>query len=276
MKTSLFAWVVSGLMWINLGCGASVSQQVDHSPQTFILQRDESQHLYLIALQPQGAFKTAEERAELWSALRGDNPDIRPLLGPIEQIPLDYRVEYVFNHGDPANPETEYRRLLAWTKRLTPAAVAKAKSAKTLLLVKGTLKRLPQAQDVRLTMAALVFIAEKYDGVILDLLNRRAHTPSELREALLANDRLETQVRIIGAREGDQRGIRSVGLPKYGYPDLFLATVSPREDAIFLASVVDGLLKISPMPGGIALRPCRTTDYDFGCYEIHRDSYPSR
>lgn len=275
MKMYISVWVASGLIWICLGCGASVSERVDPSPQASIVQSDESQHLYLLALQPKNAFKTAEERAELWSALRGDNPSIRPLLGPIEQIPLHYRVEYIFNHGDPANPETEYRRLMSWTKRLTPAAAAKAESAKTLLLVKGTLKRLPQSQDVRLTLAALVFIAEKYDGVILDLLNRRAHTSIDLRKVLLATPSLGIQVRIIGARQGDRRGIRSVGLPKYGYPDLFLATVRPKQDALFLASVVDGLLKVSPMPDGIAMRPCRASDYDFGCYEIHRNSHRS-
>ena len=79
---------------------------------------------------------------------------------------MDYRIEYVFNHASPSSNETELHRIRPWAKRMSAADQERLNRAQTILLVKGDLKRLPNAQETRLTLAALVFLAERYDGVV--------------------------------------------------------------------------------------------------------------
>ncbi len=232
-----------------------------------------SRHLYLLALAPANAFSSSGERDALWKALQGDEPTIRGLLGPIEAIPMDYRIEYIFNHASPSSKEAELHRIRPWAKRISSADQARLKRAQTILLVKGDLQRLPNAQETRLTLAALVFLAERYDGVVFDLLNREALGAKSLRHRLMNRGGLAPQIRLIGVRVDRRLGIRTVGLPKYGLPDLFLASRQPKQHAKRLSEVVDALLESRALPQGVSLSPCVGTKLDYGCYEV---SVPSR
>ena len=226
-----------------------------------------SRHLYMLALKPKNAFSTSAERDALWKALQGDDPSIRALLGPIEAIPMDYRIEYVFNHATPSSTEAEMPRVQPWAKRLSAVDQVRLAHAQTILLVKGDLVRLPNAQETRLTLAALVFLAERYDGVVFDLLNREALGATALRQRLIKSGTLPPQIRLIGARVDTRPGIRTVGLPKYGLPDLFLASRQPRQHAKRLSEIVDALLESRGLPNGVSLKPCVGTKLDYGCYE---------
>ncbi len=269
---SLFLMLCVGVGCTRLTPSVSSHQPSDDrkpDPRVFKA-RDTSHQLYMLALSPANAFTTQDERNALWAALRGDDPRVVNLLGPIESIPMDYRIEYVFNHTTPDSPEAELEQLKPWMKRLPKDAKARVKTAQTLLLVKGTLDRLPNAQETRLTLAALVFLAEQYNGVVFDLLNRQALTAAEIRTRLSATQGLAPQVRLIGALVDGQKGIRSVGLPKYGLFDVFLASADPRQDSTQLGMVIDALLKGDPLPQTVRLNPCKSTRLDYGCYRVLR------
>ena len=113
-----------------------------------------------------------------------------------------------------------------------------------------------------------VHLAETYDGVILDLLNREALSAQTLRTRLETETALPPQIRIIGGRVDRRAGIRTVGLPKYGFPDLFYQTNHPRRDVTKLSAVVDALLTSTALPAHVRLKQCRTTTFDYGCYEL--------
>ena len=278
MRTAIqTALSVFTLLCVAPGC-TSLNQQVsahqpseDRQPDPNVFKaKDTSQQLYMLALSPANAFTTQDERNALWAALRGDDPTVVKLLGPIDSIPMDYRIEYVFNHTTPDSPEAELEQLTPWMKRLPKDAKARVRTAQTLLLVKGTLDRLPNAQETRLTLAGLVFLAERYNGVVFDLLNRQALTAAEIRTRLSSSQGLAPQVRLIGALVDGHKGIRSVGLPKYGLFDVFLASADPREDSAQLGMVIDTLLKGDPLPSTVDLKPCKSTRLDYGCYRVLR------
>ena len=170
-----------GCASLNPKSSAHLSPVTDRPTTPVVKASNTSHQLYMLALNPADAFTTADERDQLWAALRGDDPGLVDLLGPIESIPMDYRIEYVFNHTTLDSPEAEFEQLKPWMKRLPQDAKERVYTAQTLLLVKGALDRLPNAQETRLTLAALVFLAEKYTGVIFDLLNRQALTAAQRR-----------------------------------------------------------------------------------------------
>jgi hypothetical protein len=228
-----------------------------------------SNHLYMLALGPKGAFSTQSQREALWRALRGEDPRYVNLLGSVDRIPMDYRIEYVFNHTTPGSPDAELDRVQPWLKRLDEADRKRVGNAQTILLVKGSLERLPNAQETRLTLSALAFLSETYNGVVFDLLNRQAISARDIRRKLTDPNGLPPQVRLIGAAVDGQRGIRSVGLPKYGLFDVFLASSRTRQGAKRLGAVVDALLEGKPMPPTIQLKPCGSTKLDYGCYQVH-------
>lgn len=278
MRTALQTVLsVFTLLCVAAGCARLSSQASVYLPPenrqpdpNIFKAKDTSHQLYMLALSPANAFTTKDERNALWAALRGDDPTVVKLLGPIESIPMDYRIEYVFNHTTPDSPEAELEQLTPWMKRLPKDAQARVRTAQTLLLVKGTLDRLPNAQETRLTLAALVFLAERYNGVVFDLLNRQALTAAEIRTRLSASQGLAPQVRLIGALVDGHKGIRSVGLPKYGLFDVFLASADPRQDSTQLGMVIDILLNGEPLPSAVDLKPCKSTRLDYGCYRVFR------
>jgi hypothetical protein len=227
-----------------------------------------SNHLYMLALAPTDAFQTKAEREALWRALRGEAPRYLNLLGPVDDIPMDYRIEYVFNHTTPDSPDAEMENVRPWLKRLSQGDRDRVAKAQTVLLVKGSLQRLRNSQETRLTLAALTFLAETYDGVVFDLLNRQALSAQDLRQKLTDPDGLAPQVRFIGASVDGKRGVRSVGLPKYGLFDVFLASAQPRKAARDLAVVVDALLKGKLLPMSLKLENCVSTKLDYGCYQV--------
>ena len=274
------------LFGLSLGCGAAGMSSVSGHPAPKCESHDgvascpkmavthhfpptmDAKHLYVLALGPKDAFTSSDERAELWRALQGAVPSIAPLLGTLEDIPLDYRIEYVFNHTTPSATNAEMHRLRPWAKTLSSSDRRRLQNARTLLLVKGSLARLPNAQETRLTLAALVYLAEKYDGVIFDLLTREAIGVSDLRSRLTPPARLPPQIRLIGVRNQERTGLRTVGLPKYGFPDLFLKTTTPKKHIRTLSAVANALLVPKPLPPWVRLMPCEGGQFDYGCYEV--------
>ena len=244
------------------------SASVQSHISTLPVRKDTSQHLFLLALQPNQAFTTDAEREALWSALRGEHFETKPLLGRLEQIPMNYRVEYVFNHTTPRNEEAKFHTFKSWLKDMPKRTLKRLESAKTLLLVKGTLPRLAEAQELRLTLAALVFLAERYEGIVFDLLNRKAYDAPSLRWRLENETGLIDQVKFRTASVNQRRGLRTVGLPKYGWPDIFLATTRTREGLDTLRAIVDIFLRSPKDIERSRFKSCGDEVFDYGCVEL--------
>ena len=79
---------------------------------------------------------------------------------------------------------------------------------------------------IRLVALAALYIAEKYDGVIVDLLTRKAWSPESWRRAISASQIKANQTRIVRQRGGKSGGrIRSLGWLKFGLPDVVLRDI---------------------------------------------------
>ena len=113
---------------------------------------------------------------------------------------MDYRIEYVFNHTTPNAQNAELHLIKPWLKRLRQFDRARVSQAKTVLLVKGDLFRLPTSQEVRLTLAGLLFLAETYNGVVVDLLSRKALGTSDLRTLLEAPTSASSADSVLGGK----------------------------------------------------------------------------
>ncbi|MGB0646155.1 MAG: hypothetical protein ACPGQS_03210 [Bradymonadia bacterium] len=272
--------LIAALCLFLAGCGTTAMNASRTDPQGLMRQQalsggpddvprtDRSHHLYVLLLKSQNAFSTDAERERLWAALRGEDARYVELLGNLNDVPMDYRIEYVFNHTTPNAKNAEMHLIKPWLKRLSRTERSRASQAKTVLLVKGNLFRLPNSQDVRLTLAGLLFLAETYDGIIVDLLSRKAMAATELRTLLEAPGRLASQIRFVGGRVDGQLGVRTAGLPKYGFPDVFLPTETPTTAVKRLGLVVDALMTGEALPSGVSPRRCKKSRLDFGCYRI--------
>lgn len=283
LSAACYLLTLTSAACIGLGCSAhqrhSGDKLIERRAESNTVQRDAthpvgarasnvSNHLYMLALAPKNAFRTKGEREALWRALRGEELRYVNLLGRVDDIPMDYRIEYVFNHTTPDSSDAEMENVRPWLKRLSQGDRARVANAQTILLLKGSLQRLRKGQETRLTLAALTFLAETYDGVVFDLLNRQALSAQDLRQKLTDPAGLAPQVRLIGALVDGKSGVRSVGLPKYGLFDVFLAASRPRKAAQDLAVVVDALLQGKRLPISLKLEPCASTKLDYGCYKV--------
>jgi len=134
---------------------------------------------------------------------------------------------------------------------------------------------------VRLVGAVVLRIAEKYNGVIIDLMTDRAFTPSQWRTLISAQHIQRSQLRF-GKRVVSDRTVQlfSRGTPKFGVPDLMVTHIPDgqlKAGSDFFRAVHQALLRgqrvkndtftwgaqmwpVQPCPGRV--QQCITISYD--------------
>ena len=237
---------------------------------------DASQFMFLVALEPPNAFTDESDRKSLWAALRGEAPTYRALLGNVDDVPFDYRVEFSFNHSDPSQPDTQFHQIRRWADRLPQMEQLKVQKAKTLVLIQGALRPLKNDMQVRFALATLLFLCERYNGVAFDLLTRKALSTSMLRTRLTAKLDLFQSIRFGRIKIDGKKGFRSLGLPMFGYPDVFTHSASDAESKRLLIAFLQHLHAHGTRPSWARLQPCDSERLDFGCLHISsRETSPS-
>lgn len=226
--------------------------------------------LYLVLLPAAGAFQGPEAQQAMWRAVRGEDPRFQDIQ---RQVTLagEYPLEITIDYADLPHPQVDMRRVGRLLSELPEATAAQAQRAALAVFIQSRAPVLAGGDHLRLVGSAPLFIAERWGGVVVDLISRRAWTPADLRARLAAPSFGVDQVKLVD--QVDPRGGRWIltrGHAKLGLPDLQARGVpeaAADQARGALLAWQDRLLHGQPAAG---LRPCEAPKgfYDGPCLEI--------
>lgn len=171
--------------------------------------------------------------AAMWQAVGGQGVTGAAVRRQVEWVPGDYRLNIDLDFADLPDPRVSAKAFEALAAQLPPAAAAQARAAKVAVFFRSDAGVLPGDDHIRLAGLAALYAAERWNGVVYDLIARRAWTAAEL-AAELSGPSLhrEKQTRI--QRRNDPRGgtwLLTRGEPKWGLPDLQVRGVAKGDEA---------------------------------------------
>lgn len=287
MRNALLS-VVVGALCLLVACGgtprpATDSQAIadlDRQATLAFAERGPTLHQYVVLTARVTAMQTKAERAAMWATVQGKNPRHAWLAQHVATLPGDYEANLTLDFADLPHPVLPPATLGKLLKGLAPVDREQAQAAKLAVFIRGDLKGLPDARQIRLAGAAALHIAEQYDGIIVDLLARKAWTPIAWAKALRAPRLGMEQVRLVATKRLDGIWLFTRGNPKFGEPDLLMRGVRPADMATAQATfkrVHAALLARGGVQGdsratlaGKTLRPCQVPAgiFDAACVEI--------
>jgi hypothetical protein len=201
--------------------------------------------------------QTKAEIDAMFAAVRGEDPGYVPIARKVTWTPPGYELDVTLDFADLPHGEVSPKiaPIVAGLPEDVRSWIAKAKLA---VFVRSRAGVLPEGNQIRLAGLAALWAAETHDGIILDLMTRRAWTPSAWRHELLGNVLSRKQVRLTSRPDGANHWLLSRGNPKYGAPDLQMRGIpAAKLDAARarFGEVEDVLLQRGGKPGAkIAVR----------------------
>lgn len=239
----------------------------------------ESLQMYLVLTADRAAMQGPTAVDAMWAAVKGQTERYRPIHSRVTGVPGGYELDIELDFADLPHPMLDPAALTGMIAELPPEARAKAEGATLAVSVRSAAPALPGGGQIRLVAAAAVFAAEQHDGVILDLLSRRAWTPDDLFAELAAPTLSGRQIRLVRHVDEGEIELTTRGNPKYGAPDLQMRGVAPAEMGEarrrFLA-VQDHLVQAGGAPGTrvpvagetLTLTACDALVVDVGCVQV--------
>lgn len=177
---------------------------------------------YLVLTRDPAAMQDPTAVAAMWDAVHGKTPRYAPIRGHVRWVPGDYALDVELDFADLPHPRFSTERLAPLLAALPPAERAKAEAATLGVLFQSRVDALPDGNHIRLAGAAALYAADRYDGVVVDLLARRAWTPAAWHGELTAPRLSDRQRRFV--RAGD--ALLTRGNPKFGAPDVRVVGVT--------------------------------------------------
>ncbi|MEZ4434050.1 MAG: hypothetical protein R3F65_16725 [bacterium] len=266
------------LALLALGCGSrpAPAPPLDDDPPL----PGASLQMYLVLTADPAAMQDPAAVETMWQAVRGESERYRPIQSRVTGVPPGYELDIELDFADLPHPALAPDALAAMIAELPPEARARAEAAKLAVSIRSTTDTLPDGGHIRLVGAAALLAADRHDGVILDLLARRAWTAADWYAELAAPTLSSRQIRLAQRRAQDGITLQTRGNPKYGAPDLVMPAVAPPAlDAArrrFIA-VQDRLIERGGAPGArvavpggeITLAPCADAgEVEVGCVQI--------
>lgn len=275
MRTPL---ILTGLLVAACGGGPSAAPPPAIDPDLAGLPDPHRSTLqaYLVLTRDAAAMQDPTAVAAMWDAVHGKSPRYAPIRGHVRWAPGDYALDVELDFADLPHPRFSAERLAPILAALPPAERAKADEAALGVLFQSRVDALPDGNHVRLAGAAALYAADRYDGVVVDLLARRAWTPAAW-HAELAGARLSDRQRRF-VRAGDTLMTR--GNPKFGAPDVRVVGVTKANLAAararFAALDAHALARGGAvgdrvaLPGGdtVTLAPCGSPPPDAECVQV--------
>ncbi len=215
------AWLVLSL--VLLGCGSGVTQSPKNLDAPSINSGLQSLQMYLVLTRSKEAMQTAADVQNMWRAVHGELHEFDSIRRRVGWAPRDYQIDVELDFADLPHPSLPSAILNPIIARLPEQTRARIPEAHLAISVRSKVQTLPQGGHVRLVGSAVLFIAEKYDGIIIDLLAQRAWRPAEWRAELSAASLSNRQTKLVVSRLSDDRlRLRSRGNLKFGVPDMEL------------------------------------------------------
>ncbi len=230
---------------------------------------------YLVLTRDPTAMQDPTAVAAMWDAVHGKTPRYAPIRGHVRWVPGDYALDVELDFADLPHPRFSAERLAPLLAGLPPAERAEAERAALGVLFQSRVDALPGGNHIRLAGAAALYAADRYDGVVVDLLARRAWTPAAWHAELAGPQLSDRQRRFV--RAGDTLLTR--GNPKFGAPDVRVAGVTAANlaaaQARFAALDARALARGAAvgetvqLPGGaaITLAACGSPPADAACVQ---------
>lgn len=188
-----------------------------------------SVHQYVVLTTDPEAMQSEAAVKAMWATVHGKQPRHAWIKRYAATLPGDYKANITLDFADLPHPVLAKPVLDRLLTGLPPAAAAQARRARLAVFIRGDLPALPDATQVRLVGLAVQHVAEAHDGVIIDLLTRRAWT----RDAWLAQIKAErlgsAQVRLQARKQDGAVWLYSRGNPKFGEPDLLMTAIAPAD-----------------------------------------------
>lgn len=184
-------------------------------------------HQYVVLTGDTTAMQSKAAVKGMWDAVHGKASRHAWVWRYLTGLPAGYEANITLDFADLPHKVLSEEKLSKLLKGLPKDVASKARAARLAVFVRGDLQALPNAAQVRLAGVAALHVAEQSDGVIVDLLTRRAWT----RAAWLAEIRSEQlgpdQVRLSAAKRDGGVWLYTRGNPKFGEPDLLMKGVTP-------------------------------------------------
>lgn len=271
---------LSTLVWLTaLGCGgAPAPAPVDQMP--LLPSERPALQMYLVLTADPQAMQNEGDVDAMWDAVHGRTERYRPIHARLQGVPGGYEVDVELDYADLPHPMLPAAALAGLIADLPPDARAKAEKATFAVSLRSTAAPLPSGGQIRLVGTAALFAADRHDGIVLDLLARRAWTAggwaSELSRPVLSAG----QVRLIRRLDAEGRVmLLTRGNPKYGAPDLQMRGIDPERldaarsrfveaQAVLLEEGGAAGRVLMLDSGNLSLSPCAGVAVEVGCVAI--------
>ena len=187
-----------------------------------------SLQLYVVLTPDAQAMAAEDSFGQIDAAVNGEGPRYQSIRKQATIVPSGYRVDFGVDFAQLPHPALDPAQLAGMLEKLPAEAQALAASAKLAVFVRGDARLLPQGNQIRLTGLVPLQIADRWDGVILDLVARRAWTRDQWHAELSAPALSERQMRFVTRDDaGGTKWLLTRGNPKFGLPDLEMRGVAP-------------------------------------------------
>jgi len=238
--------------------------------------------MYLVLTNEPTAMEAPSDVEDMWRAVRGELTAFSFVSKHVSQIrvPADYRVDVELDFASLPHPKLSAKRLRPILRGLPTVEREKGQRAILAVSFRSRSQTLPQGNHIRLVGAAVLRAAERYDGVVVDLLARRAFTAAAWRRELNRRSLHEGQTRLAKRRASNGSILLvSRGHIKYGAPDLVLGPVTAEEVSkarLFFRAAQRAILQGNPKPGEeisvsgqtMPLLNCGTRGFDGRCVRL--------
>lgn len=252
-----------------LGCGASPRTAAFAEDDDLDLAGRPALQMYLVLTEQTDAMQSKGDVQAMWSAVHGDLPGFQEIRRAVRWAPANYKIDIELDFADLPHPALPRTRLTPLLRRLPASAGRRAEKARLAVSVRSRSESLPDGEHLRLIGAAVLHIAERYDGIIIDLLAQRAWSPAAWRREISGPRLSSRQTRLVSRRTSQGVQLRTRGHLKYGLPDLELNVRETElsEGKVALARAQGALLRRGP--GGLqSSLSCRGAGYDGECIRL--------
>lgn len=268
------------LLLVGCGGGSPKPQIVDDEvrlPGEAVAPGRPALQYYLVLTSDAQAMPDKAAVDAMFAAVDGQGARYAPIRQHVKWVPPDYQLDVQLDFADLPHPAFSAERLTPLLADLPADVRARAQAAKLAITLRSEITTLPNDNHIRLAGLAALYVADVSDGVVVDLLARRAWT-RDAWQAELAGARLgRDQVRLTRRPDGDGTWLLTRGHPKFGAPDLQMRGITKEKltDAEALFAAVQAQVQAAGgRPGavvaGVTLAPCDAPAgfHDAGCVQV--------
>ncbi|MEZ4474311.1 MAG: hypothetical protein R3F60_26700 [bacterium] len=206
-----------GLCLLLAGCGGAKAPPpslADDPADALPAYGEPALQLYLVLTRDGKAMQGKAAVDAMWAAVNGEGARYAPIRQRVKWVPGDYQVDVALDFADLPHPAFSAQKLAPMLADLPADAREAAEQATLAVVVRSGAQTLPRGDQIRLAGLAALYAADSSDGIILDLLARRAWTRDAWQQELAAERLGPDQVRLTSRADGAARWLLTRGNPR--------------------------------------------------------------